>query len=238
KVFDYAQNTDGTLLPIMTLPKQQFSKTFQTGTVVKLNRVTFDADYYHVHFENSYSSTSDPDTNEPVYHLQPSSVSQGFEAESNINFSHGFSAYVNGSVGKATYVGTQDWVQNTPHDTEAFGVTYQGRGLDLGFFDKRVGTLYVDNGAYHNQATIDPFNTANMYLNYTVRTGGRFDQTKIRLSFNNLFDSHSITSVTPTGTAVANGNSFVTPVSGSDNISVLSGRSVMLSVQFGLSPKR
>jgi iron complex outermembrane receptor protein len=81
--------------------------------------------------------------------------------------------------------------------------------------------------------------------------GGRFDQTKLRLAFNNIFDQHSITGDSITSTALtqsiaANGTSYTdpftttspTPIAGGDNISVVPGRSVMLSVTFGLSPKR
>jgi iron complex outermembrane receptor protein len=276
-VFDFNQGTTGLPVPVETLPKQQRSTTYQTGTVLKLHNLTFDADYYHIRFQNSYSSVNDPTNgNEPVYFLQPSSITQGFEAESNVYFGHGLSAFVNGSVGKANYVGTLPvscvstaagctsstpqiiaqapsslWVQQTPHDTEAVGATYQNKGWDLGFFNKRVGTYYIDNGAYHNQVTIDPYNTTNTFLNYTIRRGGRFDQTKIRLSFNNLFDSHSITGVSPTGsvqtqTIAANGTTYTdpfntngpTPITGGDNMSILPGRSVVLSITFGLSPKR
>jgi iron complex outermembrane receptor protein len=66
-----------------------------------------------------------------------------------------------------------------------------------------------------------------------------------------LFDQHSITGDTITGPALtqsikANGTSYVdpfnttgpTPIAGGDNISILPGRSIMLSVTFGLSPKR
>ena len=118
-------------------------------------------------------------------------------------------------------------------------------------FNKRVGTFYQDNGQYHNQATINPFSQTDAYFNYTLRTGGRFDQTKFRLSFNNLFNQHSITGDSITGTALtqtisANGTTYTnpfitngpTPIAGGDNISVLAARSVMLSVTFGLSPKR
>jgi iron complex outermembrane receptor protein len=118
-------------------------------------------------------------------------------------------------------------------------------------FNKRVGTINQDNGAYHNQAVISPFSVMNAFLNYTLRTGGRFDQTKFRLSFNNLLDQHSITGDKITGTALtqsiaANGTTYTdpfnttgqTPIAGGDNISVLPGRSIMLSVSFGLSPKR
>jgi iron complex outermembrane receptor protein len=269
KVFDYTQGPSGT--PVRTLPKQQRSTTYQTGTVLKLKRVTFDADFYHIRFQNSYSSTLDP-AGEPVYFLQPSSITKGFEAESNIYVAHGLSVYLNASVGRATYVGNLNvtcapasctgapitvaapsglWVANTPSDVETEGVTYQRKAWDLGLFNKRVGTLYQDNGAYHNQATINPFSVTNAYFNYTLRTGGRFDQTKLRLSFNNLFDQHSITGDTITGTALtqsisANGTTYTdpfrtsgpTPITGGDNISVVPGRSIMLSVTFGLSPKR
>ena len=272
-VFDFAQGPNGT--PVRTLPKQQRSTTYQAGTVLKLKRVTFDADYYHIRFQNSYSSTLDS-SGEPAYFLQPSSITKGFEAESNIYIGHGVSAYLNASVGRATYTGNLNvscsgaapvctsatpqinvvappglWVANTPSDTEAEGVTYQRKGWDVGMFNKRIGTFYADNGAYHNQATIDPFNQTNAYLNYTIRTSGRFDQTKLRLSFNNLFGQHNITGDSITGAALtqsikANGTGYIdpfttagpTPIAGGDNISVLPGRSIMLAITFGLSPKR
>ncbi len=270
-VFDYAQSTTGTTTLVKTLPKQQRSTTYQTGTVLKLKRVTFDADYYHIRFQNSYSSSLDT-SGEPVYFLQPSSITQGFEAQSNIYVGHGLSAYLNASVGRATYAGSLNvncvakgctapplsvtapsglWVQNTPSDVETIGATYQHQGWDLGLFDKRVGTMYQDKSGYHNQATIDPFSLTNVFLNYTLRTGGRFDQTKLRLTFNNIFDQHNITGDTISGKPLtqlisANGTTYTdpfntngpTPISGGDNISILPGRSIMLSVTFGLPSKR
>ena len=270
-VFDYAQSTTGTPTLVKTLPKQQRSTTYQTGTVLKLKRVTFDADYYHIRFQNSYSSSLDS-SGEPVYFLQPSSITQGFEAQSNIYVGHGLSAYLNASVGRATYAGSLNvncvakgctapalsvtapsglWVQNTPSDVETIGATYQRKGWDLGLFNKRVGTMYQDKSGYHNQATIDPFSLTNVFLNYTIRTGGRFDQTKLRLTFNNIFDQHNITGDTISGKPLtqlisANGTTYTdpftttgpTPISGGDNISILPGRSVMLSVTFGLPSKR
>jgi iron complex outermembrane receptor protein len=145
-------------------------------------------------------------------------------------------------------------VQQTPSDTEAEGITYQNKAYDFGIFNKRVGTFYIDNGAYHNQATINPFSVTNLFFNYTLRTGGRFDQTKFRLSFNNIFNEHSITgdsivgavnpaaplTQTVNGTAYTYNNPFITngptPISGGDNISILPGRSIMVSLTFGLSP--
>jgi iron complex outermembrane receptor protein len=257
-------------------PKQQRSTTYQFGTVLKMKRFTFDADYYRIRFQNSYSAVTDPVTGEQDNFLQPSSITKGFEAESNIYFGYGLNAYLNATVGRATYTGTLAsscvigttgctsstpqliqtapsglWVSQTPSDTEAVGVSYQKKSWDLGIFNKRVGTFYQDNGSYHNQVTINPFNVTNAYFNYTIRSGGRFDQTKLRLSFNNLFDEHSVTGITPVGavntqTISANGATYTdlfntvgqTPISGGDNVSIIPGRSIMLSVIFGYSPKR
>jgi iron complex outermembrane recepter protein len=278
-VFDYAQPTTAgaAFVPVLTLPKQQKSTTYQAGTVFKLKRATFDADYYHVRFDNSYSSGSDvADANAEIFFLQPASITKGFEAESNIYLGYGLSAYLNATVGRALYTGNDSvscvsgstgctsttaqlaeaapsylWVQQTPSDTESEGITYQRKAWDAGFFNKRIGTFYLDNGAYHNQATINPFSVTNLFVNYTIRNSGRFDQSKLRLSFNNLFNEHSVTGDTIAGSVAtipisANGTTYTdpfntvgqTPINGQDNVSVLPARSIMLTVTFGLSPKR
>lgn len=101
-----------------------------------------------------------------------------------------------------------------------------------------------------------PFDNTNTYINYTIRSGSRFDQTKIRLSVNNLFNLHDSTGITSAGSVtgttftVPSGSTTLTytnpyvatvaqaPLSGADNISIFAGRSIVLSVTFGLSPKR
>ena len=276
-VFDYNQGTTGNVIPPAVLPKQQKNTTYQGGTVIKFKYATFDADYYHIHFDNSYSSVSNQATGgEPVFFVQPSSITQGFEAESNLNFTHGIGAYINASYNRSQYQGklgavcvsgTTGCTSSTPQvlvsapsglniaqsptDIETEGVTYQRHGWDAALFNHRVGTQYTDNGAYHNQFTVAPYSTVNAFINYTLRTGGHFDQTKLRLSFNNLTNSSSVTGISLSGsptpsTFVSNGVTYtdpfnttaVTAVNGQDNINVLPGRSIMLSVTFGLSPKR
>ena len=271
-VFDFTQGPAGT--PVATLPQQQKNNTYQTGTVLKLKRLTFDADYYHIHFDNSYSSFTPLGTGEPVYFLTPSSVTQGIEAQGTIALTHGLSLYLNGSLDRAYYSGTlnvscnasaactastpqvtftepdKEWIANTPSDIEAEGLTYQNKRWDAGIFNKRVGTQRQDSSGYHNAATIDPFTLTNLFMNYTIRGGSRFDETKIRLSFNNLFDEHNITGTSYSGkltgqSVVAGGATYTDPFnatvptvspSGGDSVSVLPGRSIMLSVRFGLSP--
>jgi iron complex outermembrane receptor protein len=282
-VFDYKQNTNGTFLGVGQLPKQQINTTYQTGTVLIFKHVTFDADYFHIHFDNSYASTTDPTTGEPIFALQPPSVTQGVEGQSNIQFTHGLGAYLNASYNHAVYVGSETipcnsgatgcsstntptlavpvpgglWVAQTPSNIETVGITYQHGPWDAAFFNKRIGPEYQDNAAssgnviYHNQATIDAFNLSNVFLNYTIRSGSRFNGTKLRLSVNNLFNSHAITGISFAGAnspvaqnIIANGTTYTDPinattgVNGQDNISILAARSIMLTVTFGTSSKR
>ena len=242
-VFDYNQ-TASTANPapkITVLPNPTTALTFQGGTVLKLKRLTFNADAYHTHFQNSYASALDSQGN--TYYVQTGdSITKGFEAETNVYITHGLSFYANGTAGTAKYAshsvnGTAltnygQWVANTPANTEALGLTLQQKYLDLGIFNKRIGPMWNDNGSFNQSIPIDPFNVTNMYFNYTIRNGSRFDQTKFRLSFNNLFDQHNVTGVNP-ATATQN----FTP-SGTDVLTLLPGRSVMLAVTFGYSPKR
>lgn len=227
-VYDYYQ-TPTTLVPkpqLTTKPEQQRSTTYQAGAVMKLKNLSLDADAYHIRFQNSYSSVidttpTDPDFGDAVYFLQPSSVTQGVEFETNFTVVRGLSVYLNANATTAFYSGklnantsstaltapvlvkapTGLWVAQTPTDTELQGLTYQSKSFDVGFFNKRVGEQRVDNGQYHNQSLISPFSASNAYFNYTIRNHSIFDQTKIQLSGNNLLDSHNLTSLTLTGSA-------------------------------------
>ena len=281
-VFDYSQGSAGTFVPVATLPKQQKNTTYQAGTVVKLKYITFDADYFHIHFDNSYAcATVANEGDENACSLQPSSITQGVEGEANVSFTHGIGAYFNASYDRAVYQGSLPatcvsgatgcssttptisvtapsglWVAQTPDYIETYGVTYQHGAWDAAFFDKNIGQEYVDNGnlsgyTFHNQALIPSFNFANAFVNYTLRTGGLFDQTKFRFSINNIFNSSAVDGLTFTNnpltqTIAANGTTYtdpfnttgLTPINGQDNVSVLSGRCIMLSVTLGFSPKK
>ena len=271
--FDFTQSATGT--PVSTLPEQQKTTTYQTGTVLKLKRVTLDVSYFHVHFGSGYSSFTPLDTGEPVYYQTSPSVTQGVEAESNISMTHGFSLYLNASYDNAKYIGSTTtyctssakgctsatpalttptpnglFVANTPSDILTEGLTYQHKAFDLGIFNKTVGTQRLDDSGFHNEATISPFTLTNLFFNYTIRGNNRFNNTKLRLSFNNLFDEHNITgtslaskataaTLTANGTSYAdpfNANFAVAPVSGSDAITILPGRSVIFSATFGFGP--
>jgi iron complex outermembrane receptor protein len=257
-VFDYNQTISATNQHpgIETLPTTTGTNTLQTGTVLKLQRVTFDADYYHIWFQNPYSTVTDPLTGEQDYFLAPSSITQGVEGEANIYLARGISAYLNATDGKATYTGSETvsgvvfqapsglWVSQTPSNTEAGGLTYQHKNWDAGMFYKRIGPEWQDNGSYHNQVAISPFSLSNMYLGYTIRSHSRLNQTQLRFSFNNLFNQHDVTGVTPTAAVVSPTTSGVTnpflgttALSSTDVMNFLPGRSIMVSLIVGFSPR-
>jgi len=279
-VYDYYQ-TPTAKVPVPQLttpPKQQKSTTYQIGTVYKANKVTIDADAYRIRFQNSYSALldttpGDVDLGDTINFLQPSSITQGAEVETNAILAKGLSLYLNGTAANAYYSGAINantsstafnapvyvkappglWVAQTPTDTETEGLTYQGKGMDLGIFNKRVGEQRVDNGQYHNQAIIAPFSSTNAYVNYTIRNHSIFDQTKIRLDGTNLLDSHNIQSLSLAGSpaiqTIAGSNCggsacndpFTTigptPINGGDLPGIMAGRSFSFSVTFGIAPR-
>jgi iron complex outermembrane receptor protein len=270
-VYDYNQtaaSASAAIPQLTTPPKQQKSTTYQAGTVYKGQRLTLDADAYRIRFQNSYSSTidniaGDVDQGDTIYYLQPSSITQGVEFETTAVLAHGLNLYLNATADNAYYAGKLNagtqaapyferapgglWVASTPTDTEQEGLTYQGRGLDLGIFNHRIGEERVDNGQYHNQAILPTFSTVNTYINYTVRNRSIFDGTKIRLDATNLLDSHNVQSLTlagsPSAATFTNGSTTLTDqfnattaINGADTPGIMAGRSFAVTVTFGFAP--
>lgn len=235
----YAQFATGSVIPptsvfdtkgalVAVLPKPTTVKTYQLGSVVKFNRVTLDVDGYYSHFQNPYASTPDA-SGEPIFYQTGPSNTKGVEAESNILVGYGFSVYLNGTLGRARYAKTGLYVANSPQNTETVGLTYRVKNWDLGFFNKRIGPMYNDNGAVNQAVAIDPFYVTNLFLNYTIRGESYLRGTKIRLSINNLLDQHSIVGVTP-----ALASSATSP---NDILTLLPARSVAVTVTFGYAPR-
>jgi iron complex outermembrane receptor protein len=223
--------------------------------VLKLNRVSLDGDAYHIHFINQYSSftpSSGPNAGFSYYYATPPSDTNGVEGEGDVALGAGIALFMNGTLGDAKYESSSGtaatvtspaiaaspsaWVALAPHDTESLGLTYQKHGLDLGFFNKRVGTRWEDDGAYHQTVPLDPFWMNNLFLNYTIRNGSKFDQSKIKLSFNNLFDYHSVVDISPANSV--NGNLQLYSPNSSDTMELLPGRAVMVTFQMGFSKER
>jgi iron complex outermembrane receptor protein len=138
-------------------------------------------------------------------------------------------------MGAAKYQSTGLWVAYAPKNTEAIGLTWQQKNWDEGFFHRRVGPMYNDNGSLNGAIPIDPYNLTNIFINYTVRNNSFLRGSKIGLSVNNLFDNHNIVAISP-----ALGPTPTAPFTpnGGDILTLLPGRSVMVSLTVGYAPKR
>lgn len=193
-VFDVAANggnVSSSIVQVGVLPNPTTVKTYQVGSVLKFNRWTLDVDAYYSHFQNPYSSLIDANTGESYFYQTGPSNTKGVEAESNILLTHGLSLYLNGTKGVAKYQEGANipngglWIANTPRDTEAMGLTYQMKGYDFGIFNKRVGSMWNDNGTNNQAVPINSFSVVNAFLNYTVRGDSFLPGTKIRFGVNN-----------------------------------------------------
>ena len=215
---------------VATLPKPILTDTVQFGSVWKSRHATLDVDYYHINFQNDYSSSTDPISGDTLYFLTGDSTTTGVEAESTILVGAGFAVYLNGTKGTAKYNDTGLWAQNAPKDTETVGVTYNMGSWNVGLFNKRVGAMWQDSGAAHQAVAIDPFNITNLFVNYQVKGSSVLQNTRIRFAVNNLTDSHAITGVTPASTTS-------NLAAAGDILTLMSGRSVSVSLTIGFSPR-
>jgi iron complex outermembrane receptor protein len=261
----YGQFAEGSIIPpsnvfdvpggnVLSPPKPTLAKTYQGGSVLKLNRFTLDLDYYYVHFQNGYDSYLDPATGEPIFVATGPSNTKGFEAEGNLALGYGLSLYANFTAGSAKYQTGPNfpnggfWVANTPSNVEGLSALWQHRNYDLGLTWKRVGQYYNDNGSLNylingasipypvDQAiTIQPWNLVNVFLNYTIKNTSRLRGTKIQLAVNNLANSHNIVGVTPAVGPTAAAPYVQSP---NDLLNLLPGRSITITITGGWAPKR
>jgi iron complex outermembrane recepter protein len=261
----YGQFAEGSVIPpsnvfdvpggnVLSPPKPTLAKTYQAGSVLKLNRLTLDMDLYYVHFQNGYQSYTDPATNEPVFVATGPSNTKGLEIESNVALGYGLSLYGNLTMGSAKYQTGPNypngggWVANTPSNVEGVSLLWQHRNYDMGLTWKRVGRYYQDNGSLpykingisvpypvDQAVTIQPWNLVNVFLNYTVKTSSRFRGTKIQLAVNNLANSHNLVGITPGLAATATTPYVQSP---GDQLNLLPGRSISLTITGGYAPKR
>jgi iron complex outermembrane receptor protein len=241
---------------VATPPKPTLAKTYQIGSVIKNRRWTLDTDLYYIHFQNGFDSYYDPNANDTIFVATGPSNTKGIETESNIIIGRGFSVYLNGTWGSAKYQTGPNypngglWVANAPKNVESVALLYRHLNWDLGVTEKRVGTMYNDNGSLPytingvalpipypvDQAiTIQPFNLVNFFANYTFKNSSLLRGSKLGLAINNLADSHNIVGITPANAATA---AVHYAPAGGDLLNLLPGRSVMGTFTVGFAPRR
>jgi iron complex outermembrane receptor protein len=186
-------------------------------------------DVYTTDFDEDYASYTDP-SGETTYFAAGRSRSKGIEAEGTLAVGGGLFLYTNATAGSSKYIDSGLWKQNTPKDTETLGVTFINSNLSLGFFAKRIGTMYNDSGSLHQAFKMDPVTMANLFVNYTLRGSSLLGRSKLKFGINNLFDVYAVTAISG-----ATKNSSLT--SPNDVLTVTSGRSVSLTLTVDLSRK-
>lgn len=245
---------DVTGAQVAVTPKPTVATTFQGGTVLKIKHLSVDADFYHIHYDNAYSSfkitdPTNPNFGDSFYFATPPSNTMGFEAEGNLYVAHGLSFNFNGTAGQAKYEASKGqtlangtvlaptpvlWVAAAANYTVGAGVTYQDKNWALGFFNKNIGPRWVDNGGVHQATQLNSFWMNNLFLNYKLPLKWGFNGSKIKLSVNNLFNFHDVVGLAP-GVAATAAVPYVQ--SGSDQLQLLPGRSVMVTFQMGFAPR-
>jgi iron complex outermembrane receptor protein len=115
------------------------------------------------------------------------------------------------------------------------GATWQRKNWNVGMFHKRIGRMYDDNGSLNQAVRIDPFDLTNIFINYTMKNSSFLQGSKIGFSVNNLFDNHNIVGIAP-----ANAGTAAVPYTpnGGDLLTLLPGRSAMVSLTVGYAPRR
>jgi iron complex outermembrane receptor protein len=242
----YAQFGEGSQIPptsvfdvpnalVAKAPNPTLAKTYQIGSVLKFNaglwtrmHITFISRFLFVRKRSYARERAGVRSHRSIEHKRSGS------GEHDLDWSRS-QRLLNGTLGAAKYQNTGLWVANAPRDTETAGVTWQQKNWDLGFFNIRIGRLYNDNGSVNQAIEIDPFNVSNVFINYKVKNASFLRGSKIGLSVNNLFDNHNITGISP-ATAATAAMPFA-PASG-DLLTLLPGRSVMVSLTFGYAPRR
>ena len=189
-------------------------------------------DFYHINFQSDYSSTIDAVTGDTLYFLNGESITQGIEAESTILVGRGVAVYLNATKGTAKYTDSGPLgAERAERHRDDRPHLQPGRTGTSGCSASASARCTTTTATVHQAIPIDPFNITNLFFNYTLRGSSRLSQSRVRLAVNNLTDSHAITG------GRARPRRSRTPPAPGDILTLMSGRSVSVSLTVGFSPR-
>ncbi|MBB2160284.1 TonB-dependent receptor [Gluconacetobacter sacchari] len=163
---------------------------YQIGTSYQSRRYSVSADFYYIDFSNMIVAINDVSLGDSLYRNVGSTRYYGVEFSGSYYLGRGISLFANGSYNQARLNSDNSWVPYAPDATAAGGITYNDGPFYASLIDKWVGASYGDTG---NKQGIDPYNTLNLSLAYTVPTLiGPMKNVKLKLNVNNLLNSHNI----------------------------------------------
>ena len=138
---------------VLTPPKPTLAKTYQIGSVLKFNRWTLDADAYYVHFQNGYDSYLDPVSGESSSSPPAPPIPRAWKRRATSSSMAGLQPVPQridglGEISDAArIIPTAACGSPTRRRTSSRGVcSGSHKNWDVGLIDKRVGTMYNDNG--------------------------------------------------------------------------------------------
>jgi iron complex outermembrane receptor protein len=204
--------------PNLGQPVPQTSTNKQVGIVHQSGGWTFDADVYHIDFNNKIASIGTG--NSQVFYNQGGVTYKGIEAQATYVIGGGLSVFANGSLNSARSTTTGLTIAGAPSSTAALGALYATGPWSVSLIAKQTGSQYAAEGepaAYR----IGAWTTTDLNVVYTVdNVGGWARRLRIQLAIYNLGNNQSVLSITPN----AKGAAF-------DQYLFVPGRSAMLSMR-------
>ncbi len=205
----YAQVAEGFLAPNLNqfyvadphvnVVKPERTVNYQTGMVYKTDQFNASVDAFYIDF-NDYAYAGPTDANgDPLYWgVAKGADFSGAEAEMTYAIGGGLSAYVNGSVIRAKFKGSDLDVPTVPENTAAIGVSYAYDGFFASLADKYVGSWVVYDtitnpdvagAGTSRRANSSTYSLADLSIGYGLKLNQRFLRSiKVRLQVSNLFD--------------------------------------------------
>ena len=195
--------------PNLNSTEPQKSTNYQIGVVSRSDRMTWDADVYRIDFTNKLVSNGLSGADAAFVNIGGATY-QGVEGQMTYVVGGGLSAYVNGSVNKATAVDTGLQIAGAPEYTAALGALYSDGGWSGSLLYKLNGPVRqkdysaskgpingVDYFDYYQTAA---YGTMDLAIAYTFSGRSPFGKNlKLQLNVFNLTDSNAVTAIS-TGT--------------------------------------
>jgi iron complex outermembrane receptor protein len=206
--------------PSLNSTDPQKTTNYQFGIVGKSDRMTWDADIYRVEFTNKLQSVT---TGTDTYFTNIGGATyQGAEGQMAYVLGGGVSAYVNGSVNKATATDTGLQLANAPEFTAALGALYSEGGWSGSLIykvngpvrqkDFTAGKAAINGVAYYDYYQTSSYGTLDLAMAYTLTGSSPFGKKmKLQLNVFNVLDNNAVTGISTGATTTYDTYVYQTP---------------------------
>lgn len=190
-----------------TEPQQ--STNYQFGVVSRSDRMTWDADVYRIEFTNKLVSNGLSGADAGFVNIGGATY-QGVEGQMAYMVGGGLSAYVNGSINRATAVDTGLQIAGAPEYTAALGALYSEGGWSGSLIYKHNGPVRqkdysaskgpINGVGYFDYYQTAAYGTLDLALAYTFSGRSLLGKDlKLQINVFNLTNSNAVTAIS-TGT--------------------------------------